>query len=170
MASTQKSCSILTASTGLALMLSSLLLSSNVMAADTYYRWVDKDGSTKYTLTPPPKRTGKAVRTVKVDTTPVMASTAPVNNNGQQNPNPNSADAQQTASANAALNGHQPTQNQQANGQGTATPSPNSAAINNTAPPNSVPAAPAITAITPPPANRVIVPTQAEARPVFENP
>lgn len=37
------------------LMCSALFVISGQSFADTYYKWVGKDGSTHYTLTPPPK-------------------------------------------------------------------------------------------------------------------
>lgn len=132
------------ASYTIAAILGSLLFASTA-SAEIYYRWVDKDGSTKYTLNPPAKGQGTIIRRVYVDGTPLPISNTPTTNlNGQ----PNSAENQQT-------------QNGQAVGQ--VAPNVNSTAVNSTVTPTPA------QAITPPPANRLIVPSQDQSRPVFDN-
>ncbi|RYY80447.1 MAG: DUF4124 domain-containing protein [Moraxellaceae bacterium] len=118
-------------------------------SAETFYKWVDKDGSTHYTQTPPGKNGVKSAQKVYIDDlappTPVaLANTE----NGNSNGNPTSVmDSNQLA--NAANNGSVP------NGSGRQIP-------------QSMPQSqPMITPITPPPANRLIVPTQDQSRPVF---
>ena len=42
--------------------------------AQTLYKWVDKDGKTHYSDTPPPNQDSKAIRAATGDTTPTPAS------------------------------------------------------------------------------------------------
>lgn len=44
-----------------------LCLGSPSASAETFYKWVDKDGSTHYTQTPPTKKGAKATKKVFID-------------------------------------------------------------------------------------------------------
>lgn len=122
-------------------------------AAETFYKWVGKDGSTHYTQTPPGKNGVRSAKKVYIDDlappTPVAPANAE-NSNGTANSTPTSVmDANQLA--NAANNGSIPNSNGQQIPPAVTAPQPQ----------------PVITPVTPPPANRLIVPTQDQTRPAF---
>ncbi|WP_034279130.1 DUF4124 domain-containing protein [Alkanindiges illinoisensis] len=143
--------------------LTTLVLAQSA-SAETFYKWVDKAGSTHYTQTPPGKNSAKSAKKVYIDDLAPPTPVAPANtensnsnaNTGTTNGNSNSGNATSVMDANqlanAATNGSVPNTNgQQQAPQTTTAPQPQ----------------PVITPITPPPANRLIVPTQDQTRPAF---
>lgn len=139
--------------------LSTLVLAQSA-SAETFYKWVDKAGSTHYTQTPPGKNSAKTAKKVYIDDlappTPVAPANTENNTNNANTGNSNNGNATSVMDANqlanAATNGSVPNTNgQQQAPQATTAPQPQ----------------PVITPITPPPANRLIVPTQDQTRPAF---
>lgn len=129
-------------------------------SAETFYKWVDKAGSTHYTQTPPGKNSAKSAKKVYIDDQAPPTPVAPANTeNSTNNANTGTSNSGNATSvmdanqlANAATNGSVPNTNgQQQAPQATTAPQPQ----------------PVITPITPPPANRLIVPTQDQTRPAF---
>lgn len=129
-------------------------------SAETFYKWVDKAGSTHYTQTPPGKNSAKSAKKVYIDDqappTPVAPANTENSTNNANNGTSNSGNATSVMDANqlanAATNGSVPNTNgQQQAPQATTASQPQ----------------PVITPITPPPANRLIVPTQDQTRPAF---
>ncbi len=146
---------------------SALLINS--ASAQTFYKWVDKAGSTHYTQTPPPGNLAKKAKTVQVDETPVSQySTNNSNANGNTTESSNSNNA-------TGLNSNQLAQTANAGSipdlpQNLSRPTINNNANNSTSnsqpTPRSAPS-PAFQSITPPPDNRLITPSQDQVRPAF---
>ena len=144
----------------------------NSASADTFYKWVDKSGSTHYTQTPPPRNLAKKAKTVQVDSAPPPQSYA-------NNVNANTADANNPNNPNTAsgLNATQLAQAANSGAVPNAQPHPsvqNNIAETNNRVPTSQPVqrsapAPVIQPITPPPANRLIQPSQSQVRPAFSD-
>lgn len=139
--------------------LSTLVLAQSA-SAETFYKWVDKAGSTHYTQTPPGKNSAKSAKKVYIDDlappTPVATTNTENSTNNANTGNSNNGNATSVMDANqlanAATNGSVPNTNgQQQAPQATTAPQ----------------SQPVITPITPPPANRLIVPTQDQTRPAF---
>lgn len=124
-------------------------LGSASASAETFYKWVDKDGSTHYTQTPPSKKGAKATRKVFIDDMAPASSTPATNAVNANTPNGQPA-SNQTSNmdsnqlATAATNGSVPTPQTTTNS--------------------------GITAITPPPAGGMITPDQSQIRPAFSAP
>ena len=160
----------------MACLTTSLLL--NQASAQTFYKWIDKAGSTHYTQTPPPGSLAKKAKAVQVDdATPAQnysnnASDATPNNvNTASGLNANQL--AQAANSGAVPNG-QPNM-QQPPAQNNAQPSnnsngnPNNNRVPSTPPPQRITPPPALQSITPPPANRLIQPSQDQVRPAFSD-
>lgn len=139
--------------------LGTLVLAQSVNA-ETFYKWVDKAGSTHYTQTPPGKNSAKSAKKVYIDDQAPPTPVAPANTeNSTNNANTGTSNSGNATSvmdanqlANAATNGSVPNTNgQQQAPQATTVSQPQ----------------PVITPITPPPANRLIVPTRDQTRPAF---
>lgn len=124
-----------------------LCLGSTSVSAETFYKWIDKDGSTHYTQTPPTKKGAKATKKVFIDN---MAPTTPT-------PAPNTANTNNP-------NG-QPATNQTSNMDSNQL----ATAANNGAVPSSAPQT-TLTSITAPPAGGLITPDQSQIRPAFSEP
>lgn len=148
--------------------LGTLALFSSAHAA-TFYKWVDKAGSTHYTQTPPGRSAVRAAKKVYIDdqapSTPAPAANVPATGESSTNVNGNSTSAMNstqlaTAANNAAVpgNGQQVTQTTTQAAPSPAAPAPAQAAPQ---------PQPVITPVSPPPANRLIVPTQDQSRPAF---
>lgn len=109
----------------------------NSAQAVQFYKWIDKNGSTHYSQEHPGRNAVKIVKTVLVDDTPPPTATSPA-------PNPLS---DQTT---------------------TATSQPENASTNPATQQTPQPAAqPPVLSMTPPPANKLIQPSQEQARPAF---
>lgn len=128
--------------------LSGYLMSASV-AAETFYKWIDKDGSTHYTQTPPTKKGAKATKKVFIDD---MAPASPT-------PAPNAANANNP-------NG-QPATNQTSNMDSNQLAT---AANNGSVPTAQTTSNSGIIPITPPPAGGLITPDQSQIRPAFSEP
>lgn len=109
----------------------------NSVQAVQFYKWIDKNGSTHYSQEHPGKNAVKIVKTVLVDDTPPPIVTSSV-------PNPVS---DQTTT----------TSNQPENASGNPTPQQTAQPV----------AQPPVLSITPPPANKLIQPSQEQTRPAF---
>ncbi|XID74248.1 DUF4124 domain-containing protein [Alkanindiges sp. WGS2144] len=122
--------------------------------AQAFYKWVDKDGSTHYTQTPPPGSRGKNIKRIVVDdmapATPTAARETSADSASNSNAPGNSSQLAQAATAGSIPDNRQ-------------TPQPAPATTNQ---PSQQPTA-NIPVITPPPANRLITPEQEEVRPAF---
>lgn len=121
--------------------------------AETFYKWVDKDGSTHYTQAPPRKTSVRSAKKVYIDDQAPATPAANMPANGENNNNT-------TGNSTPVMN---------ANQLATAANNASVPNVSNSAQPASSPAAPqqVITPIIAPPANRLIVPTQDQARPAF---
>lgn len=137
------------------------LLFLNSVSAQTYYKWVDKAGSTHYTQTPPPGSLARKAKAVQVDETPVpqYASNNQSNNletnNGSNTSVLNANQLAQAANAGSVPNSP-PQVAQPTNPQPMVQPAPRQNNVNGRSRP-----------ITPPSANRLITPTQDQSRPAF---
>lgn len=125
-------------------------LSGSVQASGGIYKWVDQNGTTQYSQTPPPKN-AKNSQTVRVSkhipadvregrVRPLSGLDAvtepnPNNNTAAQQPNPVSV-AQEAASTNGQTGAQQSPNTPAANGQDVSTPTP---AQSSTVPSTSVP-------------------------------
>ena len=163
----------------MACLTTSLLL--NQASAQTFYKWVDKAGSTHYTQTPPPGSLARKAKTIQVDD----AIPAQNYNNNSSETNPSTTqngDSNNTASglnsnqlAQAANSGSipntQPNMSQSSSAQPTAqnNAQPSNNRAPNTPPPQRITPPPALQSITPPPANRLIQPSQNQIRPAFSD-
>lgn len=164
----------------MACLTTSLLL--NQASAQTFYKWVDKAGSTHYTQTPPPGSLAKKAKTVQVDdVTPApnySNNTSNTNNASDAAPNNattasglNANQLAQAANSGAVPNG-QPNM-QQPPAQNNVPPSnslnanPSNSRVTNTPPPQRITPPPVLQSITPPPANRLLQPSQDQVRPAF---
>ncbi len=127
------------------------LLWSHGVAAETFYKWVDKDGSTHYTQTPPGKNGVRSAKKVYIDDLAPPTPVATTNSENRDGNLTSTMDANQLA--NAANNGSIPNSNGQQIPQTVTVPQSQPQQV--------------ITPITPPPANRLIVPAQDQVRPVF---
>lgn len=126
-----------------------LCLGSPSASAETFYKWVDKDGSTHYTQTPPSKKGAKATKKVFIDDmAPAMPTPAP-NAANANNPNGQPATNQ--------------TSNMDSNQLATA-------ATNGSVPASQSTVDSGIIPITPPPAGGLITPDQSQIRPAFSEP
>ena len=160
----------------MACLTTSLLL--NQASAQTFYKWIDKAGSTHYTQTPPPGSLAKKAKTVQVDdATPAQNYS---NNSSDATPNNvntasglNANQLAQAANSGTVPNG-QPNM-QQPPAQNNVQPSnnsngnPNNNRVPSTPPPQRITPPPALQSITPPPANRLIQPSQNQVRPAFSD-